>query len=219
MGKTIVQQVITKLIQNGYDALQAYPAEKLKDLSGVRAAVSMKNTDPEAGSATVLVCVCSPLSKGGSVCEDAATQICTLLRAMGGRCSQSQCAQLDRKDILCVEISAKFYGWESGNGWTDFAVTVAGAALSGVRAFKVWRSIGEAASLSEAVWKFRIEEDLLPEDSEGTAVSEPFALTVTRGTRSESYTGCVLTYHRCELSNGVLHRVRQGVAQAREVNG
>ena len=92
-------------------------------------------------------------------------------------------------------------------------------ALPYVRAVKVWRSIGDAYSLGEAVWKFRIEETLPPESSEGAAVTEPFTLTVTRGSRSEAYSQCTLTYHRCELDAGALRRIRQGVAGSRSVNG
>lgn len=219
MGQTIVQQVVTTLCDAGIDAIRAYPAEKLSSLGGVRVAVGLQSTDPENGMATVLIRVCSPISKGGSVCEDAASQVCVLLRGMGGQCSQSQCRQLDRKDIFCVEVSAVFLGWDVGDGWTGFAVSLGGTALPYVRAVKVWRSIGDGASLSEAAWKFRIEETLPPEASEGTAVAEPFTLTVTRGSRSEVYAQCSLTYHRCELDAGALRRIRQGVAGSRTVNG
>lgn len=219
MGQTIVQQVVTTLCDGGIDAVRAYPADELTVLSDLRAAVSLKSTDPENGTATVLIRVCSPISKGGSVCEDAAARVCVLLRGMGGQCSQSQCAQLDRKDIFCAEVSAVFLGWDAGGGWTSFAVSLGGTALPYVRAVKVWRSIGDTSSLSEAAWKFRIEEILPPEASEGTAVTEPFALTVTRGTRSEEYAQCTLTYHRCELDAGALRRIRQGVAGSRTVNG
>ena len=219
VGQTIVQKVVTKLSGAGIDAIRAYPAEKLTGLSGVRAAVSLQSTDPEKGTATVLIHVCSPLSAGGSACEDAASRVCVLLRGMGGQCKQGQCAQLDRKDILCVEVSAVFLGWDAGGGWTGFAVTLGGVALPYVRAVKVWRSIGDADSLGEAVWKFRIEETLPPESSEGAAVTEPFTLTVTRGSRSEAYSQCTLTYHRCELDAGALRRIRQGVAGSRSVNG
>ena len=69
VGQTIVQQVVTKQCDAGIDAIRAYPAEKLTGLSGVRAAVSLQSTDPEKGTATVQIHVCSPLSTGGSVCE------------------------------------------------------------------------------------------------------------------------------------------------------
>lgn len=219
VGQSIVQQVVAKLCDAGIDAIRAYPAEKLTGLSGVRAAVSLQSTDPEKGTATVLIHVCSPLSAGGSVCEDAASRVCVLLRSMGGQCRQGQCAQLDRKDILYVEVSAVFLGWDAGGGWTDFSVVLGDVTLPYVRAVKVWRSIGDGASLSEAVWKFRIEETLPPESSEGATVTEPFSLTVTRGSRSEAYSQCTLTYHRCELDAGGLRRIRQGIAGSRTVNG
>lgn len=219
MGQSIVQQVIDKLRAGGVDAIRAYPAEKLAELSGVRAAVSLKSMDPANGTATVQICVCGPASEGGSFCEDAAARICTPLRDMGAQCSMDQCRQLGRRDIFSVDVSAVFYGWDAGGGWTKLSVSLAGTTLTAVRAFKAWRSVGDAESLDTAQWKFRIEETLLPEASEGTALTEPFVITVTRGNRTESYSGCKLTYHRCEASSIGLRRIRQGVAQSRTVSG
>lgn len=219
MGQSIVQQVIDKLRAGGVDAIRAYPAEKLAELSGVRAAVSLKSMDPERGMATVQICVCGPASEGGSFCEDAAARICTPLRDMGALCSMDQCRQLGHRDIFGVDVSAVFYGWDAGGGWTNLSVSLAGTKLAGVRAVKVWRSIGEEESLGTAQWKFRIEETMLPEASEGEALTEPFVITVTRGNRTESYSGCKLTYHRCEASSTGLRRIRQGVAQSRTVSG
>lgn len=219
MGQSIVQQVIDKLRAGGVDAIRAYPAEKLAELSGVRAAVSLKSMDPANGTATVQICVCGPASEGGSFCEDAAARICTPLRDMGAQCSMDQCRQLGRRDIFSVDVSAVFYGWDAGGGWTKLSVSLAGTTLTAVRAFKAWRSIGDAESLDTVQWKFRIEETLLPEASEGTALTEPFVITVIRGNRTESYSGCKLTYHRCEASSTGLRRIRQGVAQSRTVSG
>ena len=219
VGQSIVQQVIDKLRAGGVDAIRAYPAEKLAELSGVRAAVSLKSMDPANGTATVQICVCGPASEGGSFCEDAAARICTPLRDMGAQCSMDQCRQLGRRDIFSVDVSAVFYGWDAGGGWTKLSVSLAGTTLTAVRAFKAWRSVGDAESLDTAQWKFRIEETLLPEASEGTALTEPFVITVTRGNRTESYSGCKLTYHRCEASSTGLRRIRQGVAQSRTVSG
>ena len=219
MGQSIVQQVIDKLRAGGVAAIRAYPAEKLAELSGVRAAVSLKSMDPANGTATVQICVCGPASEGGSFCEDAAARICTPLRDMGAQCSMDQCRQLGRRDIFSVDVSAVFYGWDAGGGWTKLSVSLAGTTLTAVRAFKAWRSVGDAESLATAQWKFRIEETLLPEASEGTALTEPFVITVTRGNRTESYSGCKLTYHRCEVSSTGLRRIRQGVAQSRTVSG
>lgn len=219
VGQSIVQQVIDKLRAGGVDAIRAYPAEKLAELSGVRAAVSLKSMDPANGTATVQICVCGPASEGGSFCEDAAARICTPLRDMGAQCSMDQCRQLGRRDIFSVDVSAVFYGWDAGGGWTKLSVSLAGTTLTAVRAFKAWRSVGDAESLATARWKFRIEETLLPEASEGTALTEPFVITVTRGNRTESYSGCKLTYHRCEASSTGLRRIRQGVAQSRTVSG
>ena len=219
VGQSIVQQVIDKLRAGGVDVIRAYPAEKLAELSGVRAAVSLKSMDPANGTATVQICVCGPASEGGSFCEDAAARICTPLRDMGAQCSMDQCRQLGRRDIFSVDVSAVFYGWDAGGGWTKLSVSLAGTTLTAVRAFKAWRSVGDAESLATAQWKFRIEEALLPEASEGTALTEPFVITVTRGNRTESYSGCKLTYHRCEASSTGLCRIRQGVAQSRTVSG
>ena len=150
VGQSIVQQVIDKLRAGGVDAIRAYPAEKLAELSGVRAAVSLKSMDPANGTATVQICVCGPASEGGSFCEDAAARICTPLRDMGAQCSMDQCRQLGRRDIFSVDVSAVFYGWDAGGGWTKLSVSMAGTTLTAVRAFKAWRSVGDAESLATA---------------------------------------------------------------------
>ena len=54
VGQSIVQQVIERLRAGGVDAIRAYPAEKLTELTGVRAAVSLKSMDPGNGTATAL---------------------------------------------------------------------------------------------------------------------------------------------------------------------
>ena len=207
------------LSANGIPAVRAYPAGKIPMLTSVQAAVSLERLDQEEGLAAVKVDICCPASMGGGMCEDTAVRAGILLQAMGGRCAQSGCHQLGHTQLLCVEVSASFRGYETETGWTGIAVTLAGAALERVSAVKSWRSIGEAASLGDAVWKFRIEQELLPGASEGTAITEPFTLTVTRGARNETYGECRLTYHRCELDSGGLRRILQGFAASRTVNG
>ena len=91
-------------------------------------------------------------------------------------------------------------------------MVVAGTSLYRVRAFKAWRSIGEAENLGQTLWKFRLEEDLYPEASEGAQVTEPFTIKVIRGSKSETYGECTLTYHRCELSSGRLRRIWSAMA-------
>ena len=215
LGQTIVTQVISKLEANGINAVRGFPAEKIPALTGILAAVSLKNMDQEAGTAVVSVSLCAPVAMGGAACEDAALRVSSLLCDMGGLCVQQPCGQLGRADILCAEVCAEFYGTDTGYGWANFSVVFGGTSLYRVRAFKAWRSIGEAESLNGASWKFRIEEDLLPGAAEGTQPTEPFTIKVIRGSRSETYGECILTYHRCELNSGKLHRIRQGTAKTR----
>lgn len=219
MGQTIVAQVISKLTNNGITTMRAFPAEKLPTLTGIRAAVSLKNADQDAGTAVVSVHVCAPAAMGGAACEDAALRVSALLYDMGGLCVQHPCSQLGKTEILCAEVCAEFYGCDTGYGWTNFSVVVAGTSLYRVRAFKAWRSIGDAENLGQTLWKFRIEEDLYPQASEGAQVTEPFTIKVIRGSKSETYGECTLTYHRCELYSGRLRRIRQGIAKTRTVSG
>lgn len=219
MGQTILAQVMNRLNSNGIPAERGYPGERIPVLEGVRAAVIMENWDQENGIATVLVSICTPASAGGALCEDNARRAAVLLRGMGGQCRQGPCRPLGNSRILCAEVFASFHGFDTGSGWTGLSVTVGGQTLSCVRAFKAWRSIGEEETLDSAKWKFQIEETLLPEASEGAALTEPFSISVVRGNRTESYSGCRLTYHRCEAGNNGLRRIRQGTAESRTVNG
>lgn len=215
MGLTIIQQVINRLSSAGIPAIRGYPAQKAPALPDVQAAVSLKGTERNEGTVEVLVSICGPTAFGGGVCEDTAQQACRVLKSMGAQCSQGPCRQFDRMDIFCVDVIAEFFGCETEDGWMNFAVSMGATVLSNVRAFKAWQSGTEEAGLKDAVWQFRVEEDLLPYASEGTAVTEPFTMVVSRGDCSETYTGCTLTDHQCELSSGRLRRIRQGVAKTR----
>ena len=188
-------------------------------LEAVRAAVSLERLDQEAGTAVVNVDICCPASMGGRACEDAAVRACVLLQTLGGRCVQNGCRQLGNTGLLCVEVSASFRGYETGNGWSSVGVVLGDNTLGRVSAVKSWRSIGDADPSGNAAWEFSIEQQLLPGESEALAVAEPFQVTVNRGTRSETFHECRLTYQRYELSNGSLHRTLQGVAISRTANG
>lgn len=215
VGMTIIEQVINRLNSVGIPAIRGYPARKAPALPDVQAAVSLKGTERNEGTVEVLVSICGPTAFGGGVCEDTAQEVCRLLQSMGAQCTQGPCRQFDRMDIFCVDVTAEFFGCETEDGWTEFAVSMGTTVLSGVRAFKAWRSGTEETALSDAVWQFRIEEDLLPYASEGAAVTEPFTMVVSRGACSETYTGCALTEYQCELSSGRLRRIRQGTAKTR----
>lgn len=219
MGLSIIQQVINCLTSDGIPAIRGYPARKAPALPDVQAAVSLKGTERNAGTVEVLVSVCGPTAFGGGVCEDIAQQACRALKNMGAQCSQGPCRQLERMDIFCVDVIAEFFGCETEDGWMNFAISLGDTVLGGVRAFKAWQSGTDEGGLKDAVWRFRIEEDLLPDASEGTAVTEPFTMVVSRGPYAESYTDCTLTDHECELTAGRLRRIRQGIAKSRSLHG
>ena len=219
MGLSIVQQVINQLVSNNIPAIRGYPARKAPALPSVQAAVSLKGTDRNAGSVEVLVSVCGPTSFGGGICEDTAQKACRVLSRMGALCSQEPCRQLERMDVFYVDVTAEFFGCETEDGWMNFAVSMGDTVLSNVRSFRAWQSGTDEEGLQGAVWRFRIEEDLLPDASEGTAVAEPFVMVVSRGLYAERYLGCRLTEQQCELTSGRLRRIRQGIANSRTLHG
>ena len=219
MGESMVERVVSVLGENGISAVRGYPNEKMPALTGTCAAVTLESWNQKEGTASVLVSVCVPASSGGAFCEEQAQAVALLLQKSGGQCRVAACRQLGDARILCTEVNAQFRGFDMGSGWDTLTVMLGETLLTGVEVFKSWRSIGEAENISLAPWKFRMEERLPPDSKEEIYEEEPFNITVNRGNRAEFYTGCRLTYHRCESANGGLRRIRQGTAGSRSVLG
>lgn len=181
-------------------------------------AVSLARQDQAAGTATVQAAVLSPASLGGEECESAAVQVYRVLQSLGADCVQEGCARVGQTDLLCVYVSAVFYGQEGTDGWSKLSVELAGVPMTRAVSLAAWQSVdATVTTLDSTAWSFRLEEQFLPDDGEEAEPEEPFLMTVVRGSWQESYTGCTLTSRRVEVTSSGLRRIREGVAQSRAV--
>ena len=89
-----------------------------------------------------------------------------------------------------------------------------------VTSFQIQRAVdNEVTAISDAKWKFTMEELFPPGTSEPSDPAEPFALTVTRSGGEESLTGCTWTSVKREDTIKGVSQVRVGIAEKRTVLG
>ena len=223
MGQTIVGQVIDALKGADIRADEAYPGGRIPALTGAVAAVRLGKVDRSVRTTSVEVIVMSPAADGGGVCEAAALRAVETMQDMGGTCVKDVCRFDEMADVFYIEIEAQFFGtalegdWSAGPG---FSIQIGAQAMNQVVRFSAQRATDEnTAAISDAKWKFTMEELLPPGTSEPAAPTEPFALTVSRSGGEETFAGCTwISVKREETIKGV-SQIRTGLAQSRNVMG
>ena len=218
MGASIIEQVIDTLTDAGIRAERGFPGKRMPALEAPGVAVSLAKQDQASGTATVQAAVLCPASLGGEECETLAVQVYRTIQSMGADCAQGSCGRIGQTDLLCVYVSAVFYGQEGPDGWSKITVELAGVDMPRAVTLAAWQSVdATVTTLSSTAWSWRLEEMFLPDDTEQAEPQEPFLMTVVRGSRKESYTACTLTSRRVEVTSSGLRRIREGVAQSRTV--
>lgn len=216
MGTSIVAQVIDKLATDGIRAERGFPGKRMPALEAPGVAVSLAKQDQASGTATVQAAVLCPASLGGEECEMLAVQVYQKIQSLGADCTQGSCSRIGQTDLLCVYVSAVFYGQEGPDGWSKIKVEMAGVDMPRAVSLSAWQSVdATVTTLSSTAWSWRLEEMFLPEDMEQAEPQEPFMMTVKRGNLSEIYSACTLTSRRVEVTSSGLRRIREGVAQSR----
>ena len=218
-----MSQVIEGLQAVDIRADEAYPGGRIPALTGAVAAVRLGKMDRAVRTTAVQVVIMSPASAGGSLCETTALRAVEALQAMDGTCVKDVCRFDEMADVFYCEIEASFFGtaleekWSPGPG---YSVTIGSQPMEHVVSFQVERAVGgDVTELSSAVWQFTMEELLPPGTSEPGDPAEPFTLTVTRSSGSETLTGCVWTAVKREDTLRGVSQIRAGTATARSVIG
>jgi hypothetical protein len=218
----ILDMVVRLLHDNGIRAEAAQPAGNMTAALTTVAAVSLECVDQAKESATIVVEMVGPVTEGAKICQKRALKALDILSAAGGVCRQEKCTFLSKADMFCTPITAVFYGIASAEDWQPhpgYTVTIAGAPLAKVTAFSSQQRQGDVLRpLTELEWEFSLEEFLPVGVQEPADPTEPFVLTVSYGSGSETYTGCsFITRERVAERNGI-RQVRRGTAEQRTGN-
>lgn len=217
----ILDMVVDLLNEGGVRAEAAQPAGNMTAVQSTVAAVSLECVDQAEGSAKVLVEMVCPSKDGAKRCQKKALQAFGILQEAGGICRLEKCIFSSKADMFCTPVTAVFYGIASSNDWQPYpgyAVTVAGIPLPQVTGFSVGQQAGEETSLANAPWEFTLEELFPGGTQEPEEPTEPFVLTVSNGSGSDSYAGCRFTAReRVAEKNGV-RQIRRGTAEQRTAN-
>lgn len=222
MGKLILDMVVDLLNEGGVRAEAAQPAGNMTAVQTVVAAVSLECVDQTAGSVTVLVEMVGPAGDGARRCQQRALDAFDILRKAGGVCRQEKCTFLSKADVFCTPVTAVFYGTASSEDWQPcpgYTVTAGGVTLPQVTGFSAGQQAGEEeTSLADAGWEFSLEEFFPAGTQEPADPTEPFEMTVSNGSATENYTGCVLTARERVAEKNGIRQVRRGTAEQRTVS-
>lgn len=165
----------------------------------------------------------SPAKSGGTTCESTALRAVEALQDMGGTCVKEVCKFDEMADVFYIEIQAQFFGTALESSWSagpGYAVKIGSQPMEQVISFAAERQVDEeVTTLSNAKWKFTMEELLPPGTSEPPDPAEPFTITVSRTDGEETFTGCTWTSVKREETIRGVTQIRKGTAQARQVMG
>ena len=209
MERPELKTVIAGLQEQGYRTGRAFPGERMPHIQ--RPAVAVALQKEESGSQTLAVTVLYPESMGGGACEDDARVVAGFLRGMGYECVQEHCQYDGKSDRFFVRILAV---WRDVQADAPYSVSIGEELMRYTTSFRAEqkRKDGE-----EEPWTLTLEE-LIPRDiAEPREESEPFVLTVARGSMLERYGDCRWTSHsRLDTQEG-LEKVRTAQAMTRTV--
>lgn len=121
MGYEWIQRVIEALQEAGIRAQRGYPAGKNPCLESPVASVCMEKMQTD--STVLAVWIYSPVSMGGTVCEDTAFQVVPILNALGGQCRLEGCSFHGKAGVFAMPVYVTFCRIGSEEGWS---VKVAG---------------------------------------------------------------------------------------------
>lgn len=225
MGRVTVEAVISALKAAGLRAGAAYPGEKMPQLEDIAAAVSLESVDSGEKTLTILVRVCCPAAMGGSACREAALTAGAALEGMGADWRLSECQPQAMGSWLMAQVKGVFSG--EAAGWTPeaeepgFSVKLGNISLKYVTAFTAEQALNTelGSALKDMAWTFQIQERFPAGKAEEGSPNEPFTLTLTRGSFTETFQECAWTGLRRVDEAGGLGQIRTGTAKTRSVMG
>lgn len=218
MGQSVIEYVVQLLNAGGVRAAAALPPGNLIRVTEPVAAVSLAGADTEKSSVTVLVEIVGPERLGGGVCQLKALDVCRILAAAGASCHQGSCGFLNKGNLFCVPVTAVCYGENSPDGWVParkLSVQLGQVALTNAVSFSAEQVALEEHALDEAHWEFAVEEFFPWGTEESSDPTEPFALTVSIGGKTEQYQGCEITWRQRIAEETGIRQSRGGTATGR----
>lgn len=220
---TIVSEVIGKLASGGIRAAEAYPGKRIPALTGAVAAVRLGKVDRAIRMTHLEVVVMSPASLGGSACETTALKAVGILQNMGGTCVKAVCKFDEMADVFYINIDVEFFGTALENSWSagpGFSIRIGAQAMNYVTSFQIQRETDkDITAITNAKWRFTLEELLPPGTSEPSDPAEPFTMSVSRNGGDETFSGCTWTSVKREDTIKGVSQVRVGIADKRTVLG
>ena len=110
MGCSILELVLRRLREAGFEADIAFPGQKFPQISNTVAAVHIEKVDRANLEVTVEISIICPASMGGTACEVKALEATEVLRWAGAVCVQRGCTYDGIAQVYVVSVLATFTG-------------------------------------------------------------------------------------------------------------
>ena len=230
MGYSILDLVLRRLRQAGFQATAAYPGQKYPQIGETVATAHIEKVDRANLTVTMEVSIISPAATGGTACEVEALRATEILRWSGAVCVQNGCSYDGVSQVYVVSILATFTGTTDENAcviWPGFYCYVNGilqrfathVRIEEVTGRQVEFEIGEAApaGVSDGCHYWNIElEEVIPAGSSVSAEPETgFVMKFVTDEKTEEFSGCVWQTTSRAYSKEGLRRIHKGVALSR----
>lgn len=218
-----IQKTITALKSTGITAQRGYASGILPSLTEPLATISIKKTD--ATSLTLTVLIYTPLSRGGTVCENLALSAAQALREVGAECELGSCSYGGKGGLFSIPVLVKYTQEEAAPAPVTVAqpkVVINGVTVSDV----VNVSTGFSSSVvrgkdaqteqtgmvaAERRWTVTVEDLVGAALSPQETVVDGFTVTVTRSGETETFTGCCWEKISTEVTAAGTRRVRVAI--------
>lgn len=217
-----IQKTIIALKSSGITAQRGYASGIVPSLTEPLATVSIKKTD--ADSLTLSVTIYTPVSKGGTVCENMALVAAEALREIGAECELGSCSYGGKGGLFSIPVLVKYTEEKTAAAVTVAQPTVVidGTTVSDV----VNVSTGFSSSVvrskdaeteqtgmvaAERRWRVTVEDLVRSSLSPQQTVVDNFTVTVSRSGETETYTGCCWEKITTEVTAAGTRRVRVAI--------
>ena len=231
MGNSILELVLRRLRQAGFQASAAYPGQKFPQIGETVATAHIEKVDRTNLTVTMEVSIISPAAAGGTACEVEALRATEILRWSGAVCVQNGCSYDGVSQVYVVSILATFTGTTDADTcviWPGFHCYVDGVLqryatsirIEEVTGRQVEFEMGEAApagvSAGSRYWNIELEEVIPAGSSVSAEPGEDFVLKLVTDETSEEYDCCVWQTTSRAYSKEGLRRIHKGVALSRK---
>lgn len=231
MGISILELVLRRLRQAGFNADVAFPGQKYPRVTEPVAAVHIEKVDRAGMTVTVEVSILCPAAMGGTACELEALRATEALQWAGAVCIQNGCSYDGIAQVYVVQILATFMGvteadtFYRGPGFEVYLEDVIQADAVAISVEEIpgkqpEYSMGEGAPSDyypgASLWNITLEEQISSGSPEPREPDGEFTLKVVSMLKTELYSGCRWNSVYREYTKAGLRRVRKGVARKRE---